>query len=86
MSETAALTWLAGTLSMLAVWAEALRGDERSVLLRSTLGLPLYAAGIFQWLLFGVVTRDPALLSTCGLQLPALALLLSRHWRARVSA
>lgn len=86
MSETALLTWAAGGLSMLGVWAEALRDDGRSVLLRSTLGLPFYAAGIFQWLLFGVKTGDPALLATCGLQLPALALLLRRHWRLRVPA
>lgn len=86
MSETEALTWLGGALSTLGVWAEALRGDGRSVLLRSTLGLPFYAAGIMQWFLFGVSTRDPALLATCGLQLPALALLLSRYWRARVPA
>lgn len=86
MSETAALTWLAGTLAMLGVWSEALRADGRSLLLRSTLGLPFYAAGIAQWFLFGVTTRDPALLATCGLQLPALALLLSRYWRARVPA
>lgn len=86
MSETTALTWLAGSLAMLGVWTEALRRDGRSVLLRSTLGLPFYAAGIIQWFLYGVSVRDPALLATCGLQLPALALLLSRYWRARVPA
>lgn len=86
MSETSALTWLAGLLSTLGVWAEASREDARSLLLRSTLGLPFYAAGIVQWLLYGVKTGDTALLLSCGLQLPALALLLRRHWRARVRA
>ena len=86
MSAVEALTWLAGALAMLGVWAEALRGDGRSLLLRSTLGLPFYAAGIAQWLLFGIKSRDAALIATCALQLPALALLLARYWRARVPA
>jgi hypothetical protein len=84
VSETALLTWLAGSLSLAAVALEALRADPRSAFVRSTLALPFYAAGIVQWLLFGVKTSDPALLLTCSLQLPPLAALLRRWWRARV--
>lgn len=87
MNEAAVLTWVAGTLSLAAVCAEALRGDpERSVFVRSDLALPFYAAGIAQWLFYGVKTADPALLTTCSLQLAPLSVLLRRHWRARVGA
>ncbi len=87
MNETAALTWLAGALSLGAIAAEALRGDpSRSVFVRSDLALPFYAAGIAQWLFYGAKTADPALLVTCSLQFVPLTALLRRYWRARVSA
>lgn len=87
MDTVSVLTWLAGILSMLAVFNEAFRGDPtRSVFTRSTLALPFYSAGIAQWFLYGVKTEDPALLITCALQFYPLALLLKRHWRARVPA
>lgn len=87
MERVALLTWLAGIMSMLAVYYEAFRGDPvRSVFTRSTMALPFYAAGIAQWFLYGVKTKDPALLVTCALQFYPLAILLKRHWRARVPA
>jgi len=87
MDTAEVLTWLAGILSMFAVYAEAFRGDPaRSVFTRSTMALPFYAAGIAQWFLYGVKTKDPALLLTCALQFYPLAILLKRHWRARVPA
>jgi hypothetical protein len=87
MSEASVLTWLAGALSLLGVCAEALRGDpRRSVFVRSDLALPFYAAGIAQWLCYGVKTADPALLTTCSLQFIPLTTLLRRYWRARVPA
>ena len=82
-----ALTWLAGALSLLAVCGEARFGDpRRSAFVRSTLALPFYAAGIVQWLLYGVKTQDPALLVTCSLQLLPLSVLLRRYAAARSAA
>lgn len=73
MQSTFILTWFASALCLVGVFCEWRRGYERSVFVTSRVVLPLYSAGIFQWMLCGLAYEDLALLSTCGFQLALLA-------------
>jgi hypothetical protein len=85
MSEaeaTQGMTWIASSLSMMGAAALVLSRDlENSFAIKSHLGLPFYAAGIFQWFLFGVYSKNWALILPCGLQFIPLGILLKTYLR-----
>ena len=82
------LKWLASLLCAAGILCIALeilikKIDDHFVL-SHPLFLPLYSAGILQWLLWGVRTGDLALIVPTALQLVFLILLLKKWWSIRL--
>lgn len=54
-----------------------------SPLMKSDLGLPFYFAGIIQWFLFGIFSKNWILIITCGMQIPLLVLSFKNYLKVR---
>ena len=80
------IVWFASLFSLAGVMVEYIKllKSGNSIFLKSNLFLPLYAAGILQWFLFGIKMKQWSLISTCCLQLFILAHFLKLFFRARL--
>ncbi len=83
------LTWMASTLcalGMCIVAVSALRQKNQHVIVRDPLFLPLYFAGILQWVIWGVRIEDPGLIYPSLLQLFLLSPSLYRWYQMRAQS
>jgi hypothetical protein len=80
------LTWLASglcALGMSVVAWQAWRAGESHPFVRDPLFLPLYFAGIVQWVVWGIRIEDLGLVVPSAVQLALLAPSLYRWYRIR---
>ncbi len=81
------MTWIASTLCAVGMgWIaiQALRQKDKHPIVRDSFFLPLYFAGILQWVLWGIRIEDPALIIPSAAQLVLLSPTLFRWYRFRV--
>lgn len=72
LTSNQGLVWAASSFCALGAIAFVLR--EKASLIHSRLFLPIYTAGILQWMLFGFFKENFALIVPTGIQLLALGL------------
>ena len=88
MSQILDLTWVASllcALGMSVIALEALKHKAAHFIVRDPLFLPLYFAGIIQWVVWGIRIGDVGLIYPSVIQLALLAPSLWRWYKVRAT-